>query len=115
MKYFSLFKNIATGPWLESYPDLPVTYINIAKVTANIGDMETSTQMLLKAIEIDSTLNQQYAAIYTSQGKIPEAIDQIEKALENGYRDLVWLKMDPDLRELQNNDRFGELLNEYFK
>ena len=70
--------------------------------------------MLQKAIEIDSTLHQEYAAMYCIQGKIPEAIAQIEKALENGYRDFTWLKIDPDLKELQNNPRFRELLEKYF-
>jgi len=114
-KYFSWFKDGATGLWLKQFPDLPETYIAIAKVTARMGDMETSNQMLRKALDIDSTSQQNYAAVYCIQGKIPEAIDQIEKALENGYRDLVWLKMDPDLKELQNDARFNELLDQYFK
>ncbi len=114
-KNFSLFRDIATGPWLETYPDIPRTYIVIAKVAAHQEDIEYSNQMLKKAFEIDSTYHQLFADVYCIQGKIPEAIAQIEKALENGYRDFVWLKIDPDLNELQNNERFRELLDEYFK
>jgi len=113
-KYFSRFKDIATGPWLKQYPDLPETYTTIAAVTAYMGDMESSNQMLQKAIEIDSTIHQRYAGIYCIQGKIPEAIGQIKKALEKGYRDLTWLKMDPALHTLQNDAGFRELLDKYF-
>jgi len=49
------------------------------------------------------------------QGKIPEAIDETKKALENGYRDIVWLKINPDYQALQNEIRFQNLLHEYFK
>ncbi|MEA1886715.1 MAG: tetratricopeptide repeat protein [Bacteroidota bacterium] len=114
-KYFSLFRDIATGPWLETYPDIPQTYIVIAKVAAYQDDIEYSNRMLKKAFELDSTYHQLYADVYCIQGKIPEALAQIDKALENGYRDFVWLKIDPDLKELHNNERFRELLDEYFE
>jgi tetratricopeptide (TPR) repeat protein len=113
-KYFSWFKDTATGPWLKEYPDLAETYTTIAAVTAYMGDMESSNEMLHKALEIDTTLHQRYAGLYSIQGKIPEAIDQIEKALEKGYRNLTWLKMDPGLMVLQNEPRFRELLDKYF-
>ncbi len=49
-----------------------------------------------------------------SMGRIPDAIGQIEKALDKGYRDLYSLKLNPDLQALQNEPRFRALLKQYF-
>jgi len=115
MENFTRFRNIAVGQWLESYPDRAETYIALAKVTAYMGNMEYSNQMIGKAIELDSSLYRDYASWYCIQGKIPKAIDQVEKALENGYRDFAWLKLDPDIKPLKDESRFLELLDNYFK
>ena len=114
MKNLSVFKDWSTSAWLKDYPNDATTYIAIAKVTAHMRDLESSGYRLNEAMKIDSTYYQKYAALYLVQGKLPEAIRQIEKALENGYRDLTWLRLDPDLKKLQGNDRFIELLDEYF-
>jgi hypothetical protein len=70
---------------------------------------------LRKAIEIDSTGHEKFAELLCLQGKIPEALSEIEKALENGYRDLVWLKINPDLQALRYDIRFRDLIDKYFK
>jgi hypothetical protein len=80
-----------------------------------MSDFESSRKALQKAIKIDSTKHEKFAELLCLQGKIPEAIDETKKALENGYRDIVWLKINPDYQALQNEVRFQNLLHEYFK
>jgi hypothetical protein len=79
-----------------------------------MGDLESSGKALQKAIEIDSTKHEKFAELLCLQGKIPEALDETEKALKSGYRDIVWLKINPDYQALQNEIRFQNLMNEYF-
>ncbi len=114
-KYYKLFEQAASGKWLKEDPDLAETYITLGVVSARLNDMVSSEKMLRKALSIDSTVYDRYAEIFCQQGKIPEALDQVEKALKKGYRDLFWLKADPDLKPLQNEPRFRELINEFFK
>jgi hypothetical protein len=76
--------------------------------------MEYSQQMFLKAIKIDSTMHERSAELLCVQGKIPEALNALEKAFKNGYRDLVWLKLSPDLEILQYDIRFRDLIDKYF-
>ena len=114
LKYYSEFKKIATEEWKKTYPDMPETYLAIGAITARMGDMESSRKALQKAIEMDSTKHEKFAELLCLQGKIPEAIDETEKALKKGYRDLVWLKINPDYQALQNESRFRALLNQYF-
>jgi tetratricopeptide (TPR) repeat protein len=115
LKYFSNFKKIVTEDWMKNFPNDAETYFWQGAVSARLGDMDYSQQMLLKAIEIDSTRHERSAELLCTQGKIPEALDELRKAFENGYRDLVWLKLSPDLEILQYDIRFRDLINKYFK
>jgi len=114
LKYYSEFKGIATGEWKKTYPDMPETYLAIGAINAHLGDMESSVKALQKAIELNPSTHEKFAELLCLQGKIPEAIGEIEKALANGYRDLVWLKINPDYRALQDEPGFRTLLKQYF-
>lgn len=113
-KYYSNYKKIVTRELTKKWPNYAETYISIAAVTARLGDMDSSKQMLRKAIELDSTLHYRFAEVLCLQGKIPEALDELGKALDSGYRKLFWLKLNPDWQVLQNDARFRNLLEKYF-
>jgi len=76
--------------------------------------MESSREALQKAIELNPLKHEKFAELLCLQGKIPEAVGEIEKALANGYRDLVWLKINPDYKALQDKPGFRALLKQYF-
>ena len=82
---------------------------------ARLGYLDSSNVMLQKAIQLDSTLHERFAEVKCVQGKIPEALDELRRALENGYRELFWLKLNPVLQPLQYDIRFRDLLDKYFK
>jgi tetratricopeptide (TPR) repeat protein len=111
---FSMFKKIVWEDWMKRWPDHSGTYISAASVAARLGEKEISEQMLRKAIEIDPTSHFRFSGVLCVQGKIPEALDQLEKALENGYRNLIMLKIDPNLHILQYDVRFLNLIDKYF-
>jgi len=114
-KYYSGFRKIALEDWLKTYPNMPETYIAIGAIAARMSDFEASGKALQKAMEIDSTRHEKFAEVLCLQGKIHEALDEIEKALEKGYRDIVWLKINPDYQALQKEVRFQSLLHKYFE
>lgn len=114
-KFYSIFKQKATEIWLKQYPNLAETYITLGAVEARLNNSNASEQMIRKALSIDSTLYIRYAEVYCSQGKKAEAIAQVEKALENGYRDIYWLKANPAMLPIQQEPHFRELVKKYFK
>ncbi len=71
--------------------------------------------MLQKAIGIDSTLHDRFAEVLCLQGNVPEALNQLEKALNKGYRNLFWLKFTSDLQILRYDTRYQDLIKKYFK
>lgn len=115
IKYYLIFRKIAEEEWTRKWPGSPDTYLSIATVSARTGDMASSEKLLEKAAGLDSTLHEKFAEVLCLQGKIPEALDETEKALKKGYRDLAWLKINPEYQALQNEPRFRNLLNNYFR
>ena len=114
-KYYKLYNKIATGDWIKNYPEMPETYFAIGAISARMGDMAKSEEMLQKAIGMDTSRHEKFAELLSLQNKIPEATREIMLALRNGYRDIVWLKVNPDYQALQNVPEFKSLLKQYFK
>ena len=115
MKYFTRFKKLASTVWIKQWPDNYATYTSLSAAYALLNNQDSSRIMLQKAVSLDSTKHFEFATIYCLQDNIPEALNQIERALEDGYRNLTWLKMHPDLQALQYDVRFRQLLDKYFK
>jgi tetratricopeptide (TPR) repeat protein len=101
--------------WIKQWPDNYATYTSLSAAYALLNNQDSSRIMLQKAVSLDSTKHFEFATIYCLQDNIPEALNQIERALEDGYRNLTWLKMHPDLQALQYDVRFRQLLDKYFK
>ncbi len=112
---FLKFRNIAEEYWLKHYPDDYATYKTLACVAARLDEKELSVQMLKKAAELDSSQYFSFAEVLCLQGDITGALQNIELALKNGYRNLYMLKASPDLTALQFDIRLQNLLNEYFR
>lgn len=112
--FFRKYLETGEKEYMSKYPELAETYISLGIASARLNDKAASETMLKRALGIDSTLYIRYAAFYCQMGKIPEAINWLEKALANGYRDLYWLKQNPELMELRNEPRFRTLVKQYF-
>jgi tetratricopeptide (TPR) repeat protein len=100
--------------WLTDHPeDLGSVYFNALTLT-RLGEAEQGLEIGEKAYRADTSKHMDYAMLLAVQGDISQALDQVGLALESGYRDYCWIKMNPDLAELQDEDRFKELLEQYF-
>jgi tetratricopeptide (TPR) repeat protein len=113
--YLNRYKSIVSEVYMKKWPDDAGTYINMSAVMARLGELDSSKQMLQKAIKIDSTLHDRFAEVLCLQGNIPEALNQLEKAFNTGYRNLFWLKLSPDLQLLRYDTRYRDLMEKIFK
>ena len=84
-------------------------------VYTRLGNRKAGWELGLEAWEIDSTNYFAFAEFYAVQDSIEEALDQLEKALQNGYRDLPWIQLKSNFDALRNENRYQELIYEYFK
>lgn len=112
-KYLQTYKKAVNDIGQNEYPENYSTYISLAAVSARLGEMVSSQEYLLKAMNLDSTRHYEFARILCIQGDIPKALNEFQKAFNNGYRDIVWIKMDPDLEILKYDIRLHSLMNTY--
>lgn len=103
-----------TKQWLAIHPeDIDYLYYNaLAKI--RLGEVDKGLQAGKKIYGMDTTRHMDYAMVLAVQGDIDQALDQVDWALDNGYRDFCWIKMNPDLANLQEEERFRNSLDEYF-
>lgn len=100
--------------WLDSNPEDLGSIIFRGLVLTRLGDKERGLRAGEEAYRLDSSRHMNFAMLLAVQGDIDQALEQVELALETGYRDYCWLKMNPDLAGLQEEERFRKLLNQYF-
>jgi len=125
INYKALGKNIQANQQISKFlkpiekeykenKDDAVTCIAMAISYSRLGNKAKAWKFHQNAMEIDSTLYLRYAEFYALEDKSHEALDQLQLALKNGYRDLVWLKLNPDLQSLHKEKQYNEMLEQYF-
>ncbi|MEN8201786.1 MAG: tetratricopeptide repeat protein [Bacteroidota bacterium] len=103
-----------TDFWMQEFSDDPVSFYAHAKVLTRLGELEQSMHTGEKAFKMDTARHMEYAQFLAVRQDIEGALDQVKKGLEDGYRDYCWIKMNPDLANLQEEERFKALLDQYF-
>ena len=99
---------------LEFNPEDPRALNLGAILAAQLGQLEKGMEWTRRALTSgpdDSNLLYNVACFYAVQGHGDEAMDCLEKAIENGWRARDWLINDPDFDSLRSDPRFQALLN----
>lgn len=112
-KCYDKFREYTTS-WENSYPDNPSTYFACGSLLSRLGRTEEGLEAARRAFEMDSSFHYKFAQVLAIQGRHDEALDHLAMALENGYRDVTWIILDPDIVALKDEPRFSELLQRYF-
>ena len=111
--HFLEYKKIAET-WLDTYPDDPKSYIFNGIVRSQLGDKVAGWDIGKRALELEPPMYFEFAQFLAVQDRKSEALDYLEKALEDGYRNLVWIKLHPDMQLLHGEVQFKELIHAYF-
>jgi len=74
---------------------------------------ELNLAMTLRANEASILYN--VACTYALMKKKPQAIDALRKAWEEGFKDAVWARRDPDLASLHDEPEFNRMYPERFE
>ncbi len=98
----------------SAYPDNPVILMTKGTVLTRLGRNEEGMEAGRRGYEMDTVYHYSYAQVLAVQQYTEEALHHLEIAMEAGYRDLCWIKMDPDISSLQEEERFHQLLDRYF-
>jgi serine/threonine protein kinase/tetratricopeptide (TPR) repeat protein len=105
---------VALERHLEFNPDDPRA-LNLGGIlAAQCGQADKGMEWTRRALASspdDSNLLYNVACFYAVQGQSNEALDCLEKAVENGWRARDWLTHDPDMDSLRSDPRYQALVN----
>jgi non-specific serine/threonine protein kinase len=98
---------------LELHPDDARALYLGANALCRLGESPRALEWAERALAMDSaevSILYNVGCVYALVGKTDEALDCLEKALDNGFSQIEWIENDPDLDELRELDRFSALL-----
>jgi tetratricopeptide (TPR) repeat protein len=103
--------------FLEGVVQREPDYIEALQV---LGDDYTRRRKFDAGLKVDLRLSQlrpedalvhyNLACSYSLRNRPDEALSALTRALELGYRDLAWLRRDPDLAKIRHHPQFREIL-----
>ncbi len=93
----------------------PGTQLELAATSARLGESEHAREMLRKAMAKAPQLHLEAAFVLSLLDEKKKAVDQLELAIQNGYTNYIWLKMNPDLLPLHGYPAFEQLLGKAIK
>ncbi|MFQ6109537.1 MAG: tetratricopeptide repeat protein, partial [Candidatus Aminicenantales bacterium] len=105
----------AAEKWVEEYPNNPMSYFCLGLALTHLGQKAEGLAVGQKALMFDPTRHFEYAELLSAQGKTQEALDQLELAVEKGYRNFIWMKIDVNFHPLYEEPRFKELIRKHLK
>jgi len=91
------------------------TAFALAAVLARLGESRRSWSFTRKAAALDPNMHFEYAIVLSLNHHRREAIEQLQIAIQNGYRHYIWIKIHPDLQPLHGDPQFEKLLADVIK
>ncbi|RMD90327.1 MAG: tetratricopeptide repeat protein [Calditrichaeota bacterium] len=96
--------------WVQQEPTNGENYIALGLAKARLGEVKQARKIAAKADQMESTSHFGYAQLLSVLDEKEAALDELEKQVEQGYRNYIWIKIHPDLQPLYNHPRFKALI-----
>jgi serine/threonine protein kinase/tetratricopeptide (TPR) repeat protein len=109
IQHFQTFRREAEK-WVQEDPQDGSNYIALAAVLTRLGNASQGWNTGRLGIRKDTTLHFEHAQLLSLQGRTTEALEHLEKAVDNGFTNFTWMKIHPDLQALYNDARFQRII-----
>ena len=96
-------------------PTSPDRYLSLAMVALRLGEPARADTLMRKSIAMDPDQHFGLATYWSVRGDRQTAIDQLELAIQKGFRNYIWLTIHVDLDNLRGEPRFQALLSRVIK
>lgn len=108
-EHFQRFRQEMEAQWKKNPKNANVA-LSLAAVLFRLGENQRAWALARKGFALDSSKHFEYATILSLSRRKREAIDQLQAAIQNGYRNYIWIKVQPDLQPLHGDPQFEKLL-----
>jgi eukaryotic-like serine/threonine-protein kinase len=91
------------------------TALALAGVLSRLGEREHAMSWARKGMSLDPRKHFEYALVLSQNQRKREAIEQLQIAIQQGYRHYIFIKIHPDLQALHGDPEFEKLLASVIK
>jgi Tfp pilus assembly protein PilF len=98
---------------LELNPDDSRALILGAYAILKSGDKKTAVEWMERSVSLDpeeTSILYNAACFYSTLGKVEEALDYFDRAIESGFASREWIDNDSDLDPIRNHPRFQAIM-----
>ena len=99
---------------IELAPDIPNPYAHLGYSYIRTGALNVARTQLAMSFKQSEEYNKYYfyaACYFNMLNKVSEAIDNLETAVEMGFKDKDWMKKEKTLKSIQKEIRYKRLLD----
>ena len=97
-------------PQLTQNPSDGERHLEKAAAHARLGEVGLAAAVARRAVQLTQDLPVERAGLLVLLGQPDEAVAVLERAVEAGYRNLMWIPLNTDLQPLSGHPRFEALL-----
>ena len=109
-EHFEHFRRIMELEWKKDRKNSDTAF-TLGAVLLRLGQRDRGLALARQGFALDSTKHFEYATLLSIARRNTEAIAQLQLAVNNGYRNYVWIKIHPDLQGLHGVPQFEKLAN----
>jgi len=108
-EYFQRFRQETEAQWRKNPGDVDAAW-SLAAAFSRLGQRERALSWAHQALALDPSRHFEYATILSLNQQKREAIEELQTAIQKGYRHYIFIKIHPDLQPLHGEPQFEELL-----
>ena len=107
---FARYRDELQTRW-KKIPREPGAQMDLAAAFARLGEARRARELLRDAMARGPQYHMEAACVLSLLGEKKGAVRQLELAIDNGYSDVIWLKVHPDLLPLHGYDGYEQLMS----
>jgi tetratricopeptide (TPR) repeat protein/predicted Ser/Thr protein kinase len=96
--------------YLRKNPRDGERHLEMAAAWARLGNTARAEAISRQVEALSRDLHVERAGLQVLLGKTGDAINTLERAVQNGYRNIVWMRINTDLHALQGHSRLDEII-----
>jgi tetratricopeptide (TPR) repeat protein/predicted Ser/Thr protein kinase len=95
---------------LKGHPGDGGRQLEMAAAWARLGNSARAESIARQVEALTRDLHVERAGLQVLLGKTDDALDSLERAVQNGYRNIVWLRINTDLHALHGHPRLEDII-----